>query len=1550
MTRKLISIVLAMCMIMSCFAISGMSVSAATANDTVGSVAGGQTLYFQPSNNWKEANARFAMYYFNNSSNTNGWVNLTAVAGASDLYEAAVPNGNWDGVIFARMNPSTTDNNWDNKWNQTADLTSVPSGKNKFICTENAWDNFTGSWDTYTPATPEPEETTAAPVAETTVAPEPAETTEAPVTGTITVYFTDAQYWGAANVYYWGTTSDPQWPGNAMTYSETNDYGQTVYTATIPANVTGIIFNGNGKQTVDIESGIENGALWYTTGEMDGANYKVAKVDPSTPAESTAAPEPEETTVPEPEGTTVPEPSKYMYVSPGAMGSVTQYALWTWDDGQEGEFAYVQRFQYVGGLKDNACIVAFDKDGKNMTWNDVIAQSVDFKVQSGKYVQAINEFENNKYKVSITDSWATETTVAPEETTVTPEPEETTVAPTGTITVYFTDAMGWGAANVYYWGTTADPEWPGSAMTVHETNDFGQKVYKATIPAAATAIIFNGNGKQTVDITTGIENGALWYTTGEMDGANYKVSRVAPPTPAETTVAPEPEETTVAPEPEGTTVPEPSKYMYVSPGAMGSVTQYALWTWDDGQEGEFAYVQRFQYVGGLKDNACIVAFNKDGKNMTWNDVIAQSVDFKVQSGKYVQAINEFENNKYKVSISDSWATETTAAPEETTLAPEPEETTVAPTGTITVYFTDAQNWGAANAYYWGTDADPQWPGSAMTVHETNDFGQKVYKATIPAAVTGIIFNGNGKQTVDITTGIENGALWYTTGEMDGANYKVSRVAPPTPAETTVAPEPEETTLAPEPEETTLAPEPEETTKAPVTDTITVYFTDAQYWGAANVYYWGTDADPQWPGSAMTVHETNDFGQTVYTATIPAAVTGIIFNGNGKQTVNIETGIEDGALWYTTGEMDGANYKVNKVAPTPVETTVAPEPEETTIAPEPEETTVAPVTDTITVLFTDAQNFGAANVYYWGTDADPQWPGEAMTESETNDFGQKVYSATIPANVTGIIFNGNGKQTVDITTGIENGAQWYTTGEMDGANYKVNKVEKPLEPTTEEPTTEEPTTEEPTTEEPTEEPTTVAPTTEEPTTEEPTVAPDPTNTTIKLVVPNNINSAYAWNDARLYYNFTGKTADNQYINMTQTNDTYYMTQLGTGITEIAAAGAWKVFTVTVTPEQAAQIDGAIWVGFANGNNRNKTVSQKSLNVLKAGVGEFDASYSNNKASIAEFDGYTFIVKDNNSATSPYTSFIGYWTSDFTTVMMAAPMSDNSYSNWNAVSLSYGESGDSETAIPMFNTGTTTKVADIGDMSTLRTGRWYIYALTLDAAQTAEVNAAKRVGFVKPGGNNRTAGSKNVLKAKTNSFDGNYNATARTLEELEGQLFVVKAKASASSIVIYNGEWQTEDVYTAGNNDTVTIYFAAPKGADNTTAGWNTGVELYYGATTAYQNCARMEMTPVNGFRNVSIDGTGLTTLKSGDWDLYAIELNAEEISTIDAATTVGFIKKGSYNRTSALYTKNIAKAPTTEDGTYSKNKQSIETFDGKTFVINTCADSKNERTSYMGIWS
>ena len=109
-------------------------------------------LYFQPNSNWKIDNARFAAYFFGNGET---WVNLTLVEGETDIYSVTVPEG-YPNIIFCRMNPSATANNWNNKWNQTANLTVPTDGKNFYVVPANAWDGSNAAWTTYTPATPDP--------------------------------------------------------------------------------------------------------------------------------------------------------------------------------------------------------------------------------------------------------------------------------------------------------------------------------------------------------------------------------------------------------------------------------------------------------------------------------------------------------------------------------------------------------------------------------------------------------------------------------------------------------------------------------------------------------------------------------------------------------------------------------------------------------------------------------------------------------------------------------------------------------------------------------------------------------------------------------------------------------------------------------------------------------------------------------------------------------------------------------------------------------------------------------------------------------------------------------------------------------------------------------------------------------------------------------------------------------------------------------------------------------------------------------------------------
>ena len=109
-------------------------------------IPGGTKLYLVPNSNWNQSNARFAAYFFGDGE---AWVSMTKVAGESNLYEVTVPAGkNFTNVIFCRMNPSASANNWNNKWNQTADL--VYNGtSNCYTIKAGTWDKGGGTWSSY---------------------------------------------------------------------------------------------------------------------------------------------------------------------------------------------------------------------------------------------------------------------------------------------------------------------------------------------------------------------------------------------------------------------------------------------------------------------------------------------------------------------------------------------------------------------------------------------------------------------------------------------------------------------------------------------------------------------------------------------------------------------------------------------------------------------------------------------------------------------------------------------------------------------------------------------------------------------------------------------------------------------------------------------------------------------------------------------------------------------------------------------------------------------------------------------------------------------------------------------------------------------------------------------------------------------------------------------------------------------------------------------------------------------------------------------------------
>ena len=169
------------------------------------------TLYLKPNSTWTNGNARFAMYLFNIASGTNEWVSMTDPDG-DGYYSADVPSGDWTNVIFCRMNPSTTENNWNNKEYQTEDLYPDSGCDCYTITTLNGNEKYDGNWSVYSVQGTTQQETT-----QPATQPATSPTETGPDTDTYTLYAYNQNGWSNMKVYYWGTSTDPQWPGIAMT-------------------------------------------------------------------------------------------------------------------------------------------------------------------------------------------------------------------------------------------------------------------------------------------------------------------------------------------------------------------------------------------------------------------------------------------------------------------------------------------------------------------------------------------------------------------------------------------------------------------------------------------------------------------------------------------------------------------------------------------------------------------------------------------------------------------------------------------------------------------------------------------------------------------------------------------------------------------------------------------------------------------------------------------------------------------------------------------------------------------------------------------------------------------------------------------------------------------------------------------------------------------------------------------------------------------------------------------------------------------------------------
>ncbi|MDE6296081.1 MAG: starch-binding protein, partial [Muribaculaceae bacterium] len=167
------------------------------------------------------------------------------------------------------------------------------------------------------------------------------------------------------------------------------------------------------------------------------------------------------------------------------------------------------------------------------------------------------------------------------------------------------------------------------------------------------------------------------------------------------------------------------------------------------------------------------------------------------------------------------------------------------------------------------------------------------------------------------------------------------------------------------------------TDIPTGESFKVYYDNSNtQWATPHIYYWG-GTEPAWPGVAMTKEKDN-----VWSYTVPAGTTGILFNaGDGDATKTSDFDAVANHIYTNTGDAGVYNGSQGGGNDTPSGTE-------------------------FTVYFDNSQsNWATPYIYYWGG-TKPGWPGVPMNKVKDN-----VWSYTVPAGTTGIIFNaGDGDAT------------------------------------------------------------------------------------------------------------------------------------------------------------------------------------------------------------------------------------------------------------------------------------------------------------------------------------------------------------------------------------------------------------------------------------------------------------------------------------------------------------------------------------------------------------
>ena len=534
------------------------------------------------------------------------------------------------------------------------------------------------------------------------------------------ILFTNNKGWGAVNIYAWdadGNEPFGAWPGSPMTSAGNNDLGEPQFKATVPTNITGMVFNdGAFSQTVDVTYSNEPTG-WYPTNERDDMGYYQVGSWISDDDHHGGGGGGDD----RPDGTTTIE----------------------FTDNQGWGQAYIYMWSTEGGELSEWPGFGMNKKGDNgfggINYTYDVPNSVEYIIFSnGSGDQTVDI----THDTSVTGWYPTERNGEGklEVASWTDGGSGGHGGGEGTRTILFTDNKGWGSVNVHYWGGS-ETQWPGVAMTPAGNNDFGEPQYSYNIPTNIDGMVFNGPGGQTVDVPyDGSATG--WYPLDTKDGeGKYQVGSWSDGGSGGG----------------GGTV-SGSYYLvgYIN-GADVDGTQYAF--------------NNGSITMNFSEPSYVCIRNAAGNWFMANGFPGEGV---TETTLYSTDITGDKSDKlWAPAVSVTFTL--TANNDGTFTLKEGEGGSNPPVPGGTVLFTNNKGWGSVMAYAWdanNTELLGAWPGTAMQSVGNNDMGEPQFSISVPAGTAYIIFTDGISQTVDIpydssVTG------YYPTGEFDSmGNYVV----------------------------------------------------------------------------------------------------------------------------------------------------------------------------------------------------------------------------------------------------------------------------------------------------------------------------------------------------------------------------------------------------------------------------------------------------------------------------------------------------------------------------------------------------------------------------------------------------------------------------------------------------------------------------------------------------------------------------------------------------------------------------------------------------------